>query len=121
MADARQGREGGYLVTLYATRVSSSACLGDQNCIRQRVHVNVGFVPARLACRDDREDAVPLRSSAALLSRAAARSFPVRVSALATLGAGMFKIVYLVLAILCRPVRQQIAWTRATGGRQGRR
>ena len=29
--------------------------------------------------------------------------------------------VYLVLVFLCRPVRQQITWTRAKGGRQGRR
>jgi hypothetical protein len=38
-------------------------------------------------------------------------------------GGGMFapRSVYLVLAFLCRPVRQQIAWTRAKGERRGRR
>jgi hypothetical protein len=44
-----------------------------------------------------------------------------RVSALATRGMFALRSVYLVLAFLCRPVRQQIAWTRAKGGRQGRR
>src|ERR1700722_4782064 len=44
-----------------------------------------------------------------------------RVSALATLGMFAPRSVYLVLAFLCRPVRQQITWTRAKGGRQGRR
>jgi hypothetical protein len=41
------------------TASNSLACLGDDDCLGQHVHVHVGFVPASLTYCDNGVDAIP--------------------------------------------------------------